>query len=385
MVLASNTGIDVRFNPEIGSCTWYFSQTAPGSHNCDQVDFIEVLAHELGHGLGLQHVSNTGSIMHGYPYGGYGDRTGSVRGLSDGDEAGRVHQHPVQTLSGTLGHSLVLPGSAWSGFSEYEVSGTFTVSNEYIEFEDGTRLEVDGTLNATGTTFDFGSPSSSPQNGIFFNSGSLTGCDILNAYYGVNCTSVLPTIDGCSITNNTTGIYLSSVNSTSERITDNNIYGNTSYGIACNYSTVRIADNSMAGNGTANIYCNNSDPWIYGNYVINSDYGVLLVSDSPAELYQYGGGNGLNFLAGNDIGVYAANAGCDAYAQGNDILRVAGTDYAISANGDVTVVAQYTITDSIRRTLMTSMPQMAPRLFICREAPAPIQNIACLHLRKLQA
>lgn len=137
----SNTGVDIVFNNDIGSCTWYFSQTAPGSHNCSQVDFIEVLAHELGHGLGLRHVNNTNSVMLGSPYGGYLDRTGSVRGQTDGDFAAAAYQHTKNPLpGGSLPHSLVLSASS----STVDVSGTITVpSGKIFEVESGTTLEFD--------------------------------------------------------------------------------------------------------------------------------------------------------------------------------------------------------------------------------------------------
>jgi len=128
----SNQGVDVEFNSVI-SGTWYFGTTPPGSHTSSAFDFVEVLAHELGHGMGLQHVSNNASIMLGSPYGGYLNRTGSVRGMTDGDKAGNTYQHTVSALpSGTLSHSLVLSADE----SSFTVNGTITVPS-------GLTLEVE--------------------------------------------------------------------------------------------------------------------------------------------------------------------------------------------------------------------------------------------------
>ena len=121
----SNKGVDIWFNYDIGSYSWYFGTTAPSSHTDGTIDFAETLAHELGHGIGLMHVYNTNSIM--YP--GYIAKTGPVRGQSDGDLAGRVYQHTVSPLniSGAIPHSIVL--SAISNRT-INLSGNLTIPSD---------------------------------------------------------------------------------------------------------------------------------------------------------------------------------------------------------------------------------------------------------------
>jgi tetratricopeptide (TPR) repeat protein len=146
----TNTGVNVRFNYDIGTQSWYFNQVPPSSHTGGQIDFVEILAHELGHGIGLQHVtSNTNSIM--YPT--YNERTGPVRGQSDGDLAGRVHQHTISSIylyGGDIPHSLVI--SALSGRT-INLGGNVTIpSGKTFQLESGFgQVNLNGyTMKSTG-------------------------------------------------------------------------------------------------------------------------------------------------------------------------------------------------------------------------------------------
>jgi tetratricopeptide (TPR) repeat protein len=170
----SNIGVDIRFNPNIGTAAWIFNQTPPSSHNTNEVDFIEILTHELGHGLGLQHVANTNSIM--YPY--YSERTGSVRGQSDSDLAARVYQHTVSPIyiSGTIPHRIVL--SAIPNHST-NLTGNVTVPNGYtllVDYGETVNLNnysvtsTGGTITAeSGATIN-GLKATLSRNGIANNS-----------------------------------------------------------------------------------------------------------------------------------------------------------------------------------------------------------------------
>jgi hypothetical protein len=103
----TNTGVDIWFNSNANAIwSWYFNATPPSTRNLSQVDFVEVLAHELGHAMGLVDLENVYSLMNR----GYLDSQLPIRGMSDGDKAGNVYQHTSGTinLSGTISHSMVL-------------------------------------------------------------------------------------------------------------------------------------------------------------------------------------------------------------------------------------------------------------------------------------
>jgi len=134
---ASNISVDIRFNSN-SWVPWHFGETALTSRTND-VDFVEVLAHELGHGMGLAHSFQTSSIMHGTPFGGYHDKTGPVRGLGNGDKAANIYQHSVNTLSGTLpSHPIVLSAST----DNFTVSSNLTLpSSGQLQINPGKTVE----------------------------------------------------------------------------------------------------------------------------------------------------------------------------------------------------------------------------------------------------
>lgn len=245
----------------------------------------------------------------------------------------------------TISKDVTIDGT-WTGKAITVNSGkTLTLeSGSAVTFQNSTSLEVSGTLNATGTTFDFGSPGSS--NGIRFNSGSsgsLDGVTITNATYGIYTTGVLPSIENSTIKDSGTGIYLNNVNTTSTRIYDSAIHSNSSNGITAYYSSFRIEDNYIAGNGGAGIFALGSAPYISGNYIniSSSGSGISLINNSPAKLYPYGGGGGYNFIAATPNGMYAEHQS-NAQGSGNDILPSSSSGhYAVRANGTVVVQVQY--------------------------------------------
>lgn len=245
------------------------------------------------------------------------------------------------------GQTVDVQPTAYNTSSSLQVNSGVTLlirPNTTINLTSGASLNVNGTLTANGTssneiTFDFTSPSSG--NGIKFNSGSggsLTYCNISNATYGVTCTGVLPVIESCAIRENTVGIVLNNVNTTGTTISDNDIKYNSGHGIWCNYSSVRIAGNDISINGDAGIYCIGSAPWVYDNFMNANDEGLLLINNSPARVYRYGGGQGLNFVVTGNIGIYA-DYQCNASVYGNDIIAYDSGDYAVRANWSAVVQA----------------------------------------------
>ena len=130
------------------------------------------------------------------------------------------------------GNQLVINGTLNTGSNITILSGAILIANSgsQLNFSNGKSILINGTLSANGSsgsliTFDFTSPSSTYQNGIKFNSGSsgtLSYCNIKNAYQGVKCYSSLPTIQYCNIFNNGTGIYIYSAGSRSSLICNNN-------------------------------------------------------------------------------------------------------------------------------------------------------------------
>ncbi len=164
----SNTGVDFQFNPNIGTSSWYFNQTPPSSRSLSQIDFVEVLAHELGHGIGLQHVSNSNSMMYAY----YLDKTCPIRGETYGDLAGRVYQHTTSafSLSGNIPHSLVLTALANCAIS---LTANVAVPSGYtLQFESGSpsvSLNSHSILSNGGT---ISVQSATINDGTFVQSGS---------------------------------------------------------------------------------------------------------------------------------------------------------------------------------------------------------------------
>lgn len=107
----SKTGSDIIFNTDFNS-DWYFGSSAPGSRNGSQIDFADVLIHELGHTLGLDHSSYTTVIMSGALWSNW--TVSPLRTLAGGDVAGAIHQHPTSYIYGTFSHDIVLSSHAVS-------------------------------------------------------------------------------------------------------------------------------------------------------------------------------------------------------------------------------------------------------------------------------
>ncbi|HUI28937.1 MAG TPA: T9SS type A sorting domain-containing protein [Candidatus Acidoferrales bacterium] len=185
-----------------------------------------------------------------------------------------------ESFSGTISSDTI-----WSG--SVNVSGTVTVnsgvkltisSGTEVTFASGAGLTVNGTLNAVGTSSSpimlDRSSSSGTWNGITFNSGSygtLSYDSIQHATTAVNCSGSLPSINYCTILNNTTGISVSlnGVNG-HNLIAHNTIQNNSSYGIAAYRSTFYMDTNKITSNGSSGVYCYNSPSSSYAPILVGN-------------------------------------------------------------------------------------------------------------------
>ncbi|HET55469.1 MAG TPA: hypothetical protein ENN33_09675, partial [Ignavibacteria bacterium] len=138
-------------------------------------------------------------------------------------------KYTLEKFGGTLTNNLVISsGETWN-FS----------SGVTVKFTTGKSIQVDGTLNATGTTF---TSSGSSWGGIQFRSGSsgiLDGCTIENVYtYGGAAISMIgggsATVKNCTIENNSSSHGISIINTESgvPYIYNNTIRNNTLSGIS---------------------------------------------------------------------------------------------------------------------------------------------------------
>ncbi|MBN2425874.1 MAG: right-handed parallel beta-helix repeat-containing protein [Calditrichaceae bacterium] len=208
-----------------------------------------------------------------------------------------------------------LTGYDDNDFSQLTVGGkwkiddnvTFTIPSgsnlkidygSYIQLGTGTEINIYGSINAIGSvsrpkweiTFDFGTISTNPANGLKFQSGSdgeLKYCTIKNGYYGVSVTGISnpPKITYCNFTNNWNGIYYNSAGNLNDAIAYNTI-SNNKYGIfigngsAAYIKSCTIKDNTDAG---CHIY-SNSTARLTGNHIYNNGKGVYS-SQSYTRLY----------------------------------------------------------------------------------------------------
>ncbi|MFA5728138.1 MAG: right-handed parallel beta-helix repeat-containing protein [Candidatus Neomarinimicrobiota bacterium] len=255
------------------------------------------------------------------------------------------------------GSQLVINGTLSTGSNITILPGaTLTVnSGSQLNFSNGKSLIIDGTLSATGTsvskiTFDFTSPSSTYQNGIKFNSGSggtLSYCNIKNAYHGVKCHSSLPTIQYCDIYNNGTGIYIYNAGPRSSPIHNNNIYSNSANGIFIYNSTIaNVYENTVTDNSECGIYCTtNGTPYLWENIITdNNQAGVYCIINSRALFGDRHCNPGYNLITQNYTGV---TCGLESYVRigtaslaGHNSIHD-NTGYEVTSTYDSYVKAEY--------------------------------------------
>ena len=206
-----------------------------------------------------------------------------------------VNDHAIfgSYLTGNISSDVTMYRSVCAIGSVAITSGkTLTVPAGVIfSFGSGLSLTANGTLNATSATFDRSS-SSGQWGGITFNSGSsgsLSGCHINNASYGVKCNGVLPSITGCFLEGNTIGIWLNNVGSPVNHIT-NNAIGNApgGQGIACYYSSPRIDGTSLNASfihdNSIGVFCVGSAPTISNTDFKFNPNAIYLLNNSSATI-----------------------------------------------------------------------------------------------------
>ena len=226
---------------------------------------------------------------------------------------------------------------------------TLNLDNSYIDFSSGKYLTVDGgNLTADGATFtgtlgtwggikyNSGSTGSiddctisNATNGVFLNGSNRTisNCTITNCANGIRCSNcVSPALESNTISGGNYGIY--NYNS-DPKIVENTISSGTS-GIFNYNSSPNIGDNEITGTGSS-IYCDNSSSpnmaTVEGNSVSNychaSSYiGVgIIASDNSHPVFgatECGGNYGNNIFDYSSCFAFAyAEDGCSIYAPHN--------------------------------------------------------------------
>jgi|GEM_PF-3835831 len=246
-------------------------------------------------------------------------------------------QNTLEHYGGILTQNVTIPqGITWG----FDPGVTLT-------FQNNSSFTVNGTLTAQGTstnpiTFNFTSPNSSTQNGIKFNSGSsgnLNYCNVQNAYRGIGCWGSMPTISNCTITNNTTGIYLYGITSnTSQPVQYNTINNNTSFGIYLYNSYGWIYNNQIRNNSSAGIDCYYySSPMLTNNIITGNYFGISASTYCSPSI-------GSNVIKSNSYGIMAGYCN-NIYMGGYHYLGYnsvySNTYYAINAQYAGTIYAEY--------------------------------------------
>ena len=233
-----------------------------------------------------------------------------------------------------------------------------TENGTHMNFASGKYLYVAGTLYGVSSTY---TASSGTWGGIQYqsgSSGSLTGCTISNATYGVYVSSSDPTISNSTISSCTYGVYL---NSSSSTVITNEITGCTRgiYGYCADYSS--IVDNLITAGGSTRVagiqVYDTDEPNIYNNtisgnhtYILDADHYSRPLATGPGS-QDYQGYNRLT--GGTSANIYAHDhseavfgtgfmGGSEGYAGYNTIYTYTGQEYIahIQASNYSNIIAQ---------------------------------------------
>ncbi|MFH1194557.1 MAG: T9SS type A sorting domain-containing protein [bacterium] len=309
-------------------CPYDSNQTgAPVHPNIGPIDLEDVAAHEFGHAVGLQHVTESYSLytmrQTDYTQSSWWTKTWR-RSLEVGDKAGKIYQDPDFSNTTTQSNAKILLSSR----SSITFSGSFTVPAGYtlnieilkeLYFPQGASLIINGTLNAicndTRHIKFLRSGTSGTWGGIQFNSGSngtISHSEINNASTGISFNTGSNgtisysyinysnsgitfnagsngSISYSNITNTTTGIYISGSN---PYVGMCNISA-SDCGVYITGSTAwpTITQNYIQGTNYCVAHYNGGNGNFNNNCFRNSHYGSYVVSGSPRYDYYNVGRN----------------------------------------------------------------------------------------------
>jgi len=166
-------GSDIVFNTDYntGDNVWYFGSTALLERTLDvDIDFTDVLVHELGHTQGLGHTSvATTRMQDGY----LACTLTPLRTIADGDKAGAVYQHTgISVIPTTLTHSIALSASE----TTFDLNGNVTVGSgkTLYTFTESITIDLDGySISTSGTgVISLGSNTTIDPEDVSIKSGS---------------------------------------------------------------------------------------------------------------------------------------------------------------------------------------------------------------------
>jgi len=248
---------------------------------------------------------------------------------------------PDVSEGGTYVSGLISVNTTWSAAnSPYIVTANAAVAQGVtltvepgvtVKFSTGTYLQIQGCLNAQGTSSNkivFTSRQGTPAPGdwqyIKFNDTSddancvIKFAEIKYADFGIYCTDASPSIGENTISNNNYGIYY---NGGSSIISSNTISGNSYCGIGIfDYSSLPLVSNNViSNNGSYGVYTtalamiynnaissNNTGIYSIGNHtvsknaILNNVYGIRCLWYMTASR---------NTILNNDYGIYFSGGG----------------------------------------------------------------------------
>src|SRR5690606_22722003 len=149
-------------------------------------------------------------------------------------------------------------------------------------------------------------------------------CTINNATRAIEIASANPTISDCTLTDNTTGIWLTGGSTSSTLIENNTITDNSSHGIMAYYSSPTIEGNVVTGSSYG--FMGVGSPAIFEeNEFQDNDYGIYLLNNSAVTSMEY------NLVSDNHfLGIHAESAMTVIIPFYNNIYKSYG-DYVVSA------------------------------------------------------
>lgn len=258
-----------RWNTNVSYPGSYSTYNHPVNGIIGPVDLEDVAAHEVGHGVGLHHVSDqTPYTMHptNYQSQDWWENT-SRRSLEVGDRAGKIYQIPDITSASSASNNITLLSSGAQDV--FNFSDDFTIpsgfyfeieSGKTVQFNSGTGLIANGELHIDGTSVNpiILEPTGSSWAGVHLH-GSGSSLSFAEIHDAVNGVSVF----------NTSDISLGNLE----------VSGSSSYGISLINSTgVSITNTVTEDNGLRGISIdgNNNSHWS-GNLITEAQDGIRIL------------------------------------------------------------------------------------------------------------